>query len=452
LKGRRREERMALRIIEIKKGELRKKTVEYKWSAHAEKTIARIIREWLDSDLAQSVLLFFKEDTSGELHAYMPIVPLGAQDPPRAQSLAGAKGAAQIIGIEPYPLDGKILAREDIDFIARTMRQENYWNGNEVFRMSDQGNVQTFDTDTPPTWETIKFGRDRIRAVKEAGGRTPTHLVRAVESMQREYDELTGFAQCQLESHAFAIKLEGIFNKGRFVAEDLIRLIENHFDLFKIASPGGDKPFTVHLSAFVPGSSCLVGDYDISPGVDEKTDRVAVKESIAETEKRIASIVRAAPVLGDTSKSPAERVKEFKEATGLSNEDAYAAMHDLSKLRAPHQTIDLYTNHPTTREETQAGIKITGATATQIAETKRVLAALIEPEDTRQLTGKIVELDHYRDDDLKFGIFVEEEARLYTVHYSEKEDKTVREKKGTVTSLVVLRERVNKPWYFKEWK
>jgi hypothetical protein len=443
---------MAIRIIEIKKGELRKKAVEHKWSAHAEHAILQIVQEWLDSGLAQSVLLFFKEDVSGDLHAYMPIIPLGAQGLPKVQPLKGAKGVAQIIGVEPYPLEGKNLVGEDIDFIARTMRQENYWNGNEVFRMSDRGNIQTFDTDTPPTWEAIKFGRDRIRAVKEAGGKTPTHLVRAVEAMQREYDELTGFAQCQIESHAFAIKLEGLFNKGRFVAEDLIRLIENHLDLFKIVSPGEDKPFAVHLSAFVPGSSCLVGDYDISPGIDEKTDKAAIKESIAKTEKRITSIVQAAPVLVDTSKSPAERVKEFKKATGLSNEEAYAAMHDLAKLRAPHQTVELYTNRSTAREETRAEIKITGSATSQIAETKRALAALIEPEDMRQVTGKIVELDHYKDDDLKFGIFVENEARLYTVHYSEKEDKTVRAKKGTVTSLIILRERVNKPWYFKEWK
>ena len=92
-------------------------------------------------------------------------------------------------------------------------------------RMSDQENIQTFETDTPVTWETIKFGRDKIRAVKEATGKTPTHLVRAVETMQREYDEQTGFTQCQLESHTFAIKLKGLFNKGRFIADVLIRRI-----------------------------------------------------------------------------------------------------------------------------------------------------------------------------------------------------------------------------------
>jgi hypothetical protein len=270
--------------------------------------------------------------------------------------------------------------------------------------------------------------------------------------MQREYDEATGFAQCQLESHAFAIRLEGLFNKGRFIAEDLIRLLENQFDLFNIASPGVNKPFTMHWSAFVPGSSCLVGDYDIAPNIDEKADKLVVKESIAKAERRMASIVQAAPVLMDKTKPPVQRVKEFKKATGLSDKEAYAAMHDIAKLRASRQTVEVYTNDPAAKEEARAEIKITGAATTQIAETKRALAALIEPEDTRQVTGKIVELDHYKDDDLKFGIFVEEEMRLYTVHYLEREDKIVRAKKGTVTSLIILRERVNKPWYFKEWR
>jgi hypothetical protein len=194
LKGKKEEEKMALKIIEIKKEELRKKAVEYKWSAHAQQAIERIVQDWLDSGFAQSVLLFFKEDISGNLHAYMPIITIDAQKP-KAQPLKGANGTAAIIGVEPYPLDGKILKKEDMNFIIRIMQQENYWNGNEVYRMSDQGNIQTFDVDTPPTWETIKFGRDRIRAVKEATGKAPAHLVRAVEAIHREYEEATCFAQ-----------------------------------------------------------------------------------------------------------------------------------------------------------------------------------------------------------------------------------------------------------------
>jgi len=442
-----------LRIIEIRKGDIRKKTAEYKWTHHAVEAIKQIAHEWLDAGFAQSVLLFFK-DAGGELHAYMPLIPIDKVKRPAVHDIPGAiNDASMIIGIEPYPVKESKLAKEDISAIVRIMGQEHYWNGNEVFRMSEQGNIQEFEIDTQVKWETIKYGRDRIRAVKKVTGKAPGHLVRAVESMQREYDEQTGFAECQLESHAFAIKLEGLFNKGRFVAKDLIRLIENQLDLFNIVSPGEHKPFTVHLAAFVPGSSCLVGDYDIAPDIaDEKTDKTKVRESIATAEERMSAIVQAAPVLVDKSKPPAQRVKEFKEISGLSNTEAYAAMHDISKLRAANQTIKLYSNHPTSKKETQAEMDINGSAIAQIAEIKRTLATLIEPENTTQLTGKIVELDHYKDDDLKFGIYVEDEARLYTIHYPDREDMNIKAKKGTIVSLIVIRERVNKPWYFSEWK
>jgi len=442
-----------IKIIEIKKGDIRKKAVEYKWTAHTVEAIKQIAQEWLDTDCAQSVLLFFK-DIKGELHAYMPVIPIDNLQRPSVHDIEGEKNISKIIGVEPYPIEGTKFTKEDLDFIVRVMGQDYYWNGNEVFRMSDHGNIQEqeFELDAQVKWETIKYGRDRIRAVKEATGKAPTHLVRAVEAMQREYDEQTGFAVCQLESHAFAIKLEGLFNKGRFAAKDLLRLIENQFDLFNIVSPGEQKPFTMHLAAFVPGSSCLVGDYDIVPDADEKTDKIKVKESIAKAEERMSSIVQAAPVLVDKSKTPAQRVKEFKKATGLSNEEAYAAMHDISKLRGSKQTIKLYTSHPTAKEKTRAEVSIDGSAISQIAEIKRTLATIIEPENTTTLTGKIVELDHFKDEDLKFGIYVEDEERLYTIHYPESEDKIVRTKKGTVVSLIAIRERVNKPWYFKEWK
>jgi hypothetical protein len=440
-----------IRIIEIKKGDIRKKAVEYKWTASAVEVIKQIAQEWLDTDYAESVLLFFK-DAGGELHAYMPITSINNRQSPPVHDIENKKNGSNIIGVEPYSIEDTKFIKEDLDFIVRVMGQEYYWFGNEVFRMSDHGNIQEFEIDTQVKWETIKYGRDRVRAVKERTGKAPAHLVRAIEAMQREYDEQTGFAECQLESHAFAIKLEGLFNKGRFAAKDLLRLIENQFDLFNLVSPGEQKPFTMHLAAFVPGSSCLVGDYDISPDADEQTDKIKVKESIAKAEERMSSIVQAAPVLVDKSKTPAQRVKEFKKATGLSNEEAYAAMHDISKLRGSKQTIKLYTSLPTSKEKTQAEVSIDGSAISQIAEIKRTLATLIEPEDTTTITGKIVELDHYKDEDLKFGIYVEDEARLYTIHYPEKEDKIVRAKKGTVVSLKAIRERVNKPWHFQEWK
>ncbi|GHU40168.1 hypothetical protein FACS1894190_06710 [Spirochaetia bacterium] len=165
----------------------------------------------------------------------------------------------------------------------------------------------------------------------------------------------------------------------------------------------------------------------------------------------MSKIVEAAPVLVDKSKTPAERVKQFKKATGLSNEEAYAAMHGLSKMRTSHQTVKLHSSKSDNENE-DVIMTIDGTASTQISEIKRALAEIIDPDKTRKVKGKIVELDHYKDDDLKFGVYAEDEKHLYIVHYPKVEDQKVREKKGETVTVVVWRDGHNKPWHFQEWK
>jgi hypothetical protein len=437
-----------MNIIEIKRTNFRGIAVQKKWATHAVSTVESIAKTWLDSEIALSVLLFFRDDN--DLHAYMPTVPIGTKNMQEVKTLQGAQGKPTIIGVECYQIE-EALKELDFSIISEIMKQ-NYWHGREVFHMSDNDNILQVDVDKPATWEQITYGRDRIQKIKSLTGKTPTTLVRAIEAMQREYDEFSGFAQCQIESHSFAIKLDGVKNKGKLIAQDLIRFVENHSELFNIVNPGETKRYALNYVAFVPGSSCLVGDLDIIPDEEEKVDKVAMKEVINKAEKRMSTIVEAAPVLVDKSKTPVERVKEFKKKTGLSNEKAYAAMHGLSKMRGSRQTVALYSNKTSEREGTEVHITIDGTATTQIAELKRTLAAIIEPDNTRELTGKIVELDHYKDNDLKFGVYVDDELRSYSVHYPVDEDKKVREKKGQIVSLTVMREGPNRPWYFQEWK
>jgi hypothetical protein len=444
--------RKKLRVHVLKKSDLRKEAIKNKWSAHAVAIIEKIIRDWLDSNLAQSVLLFFKEDMSGDLYAYMPLVSEDHGNLPDIKDHKGAKGEAKIIGVEPYPVpletSNYALRSEDNDIIIHIMKDNN-WNGTEVFRMSEKGSYQEYDISEVPSWETIGYGKKRIIAIKAKTGKTPAHLVRAVEMMEREYNEAIGYAACQMEAHSINIKLDEILNKGRFYAEDLIRIIEQQFELFKVLYPG--NLLTILLAGFVPGSSCLLGDFEISPDASAKIEKAEIKEKVVEVEKRMSSVVQATPVLIDKSKTPVERIKKFQKETGLSNEDAYAAIHTLSKLRTSKQTIKLYAKDPGNREKPQSSITINGEANTQFLEIKRTLAGIIKPENERQLTGKIVELHHHKDDDLKFGIYVEDEDRPFTIHYPAKEDQKVRAKKGEVVTVVVLRDGPNKPWYFSKW-
>lgn len=127
-----------LTVHTIYKGNFKKAAVKNKWTDHAVASIKMIARVWLDSKIAQSVLLFFKNDESGDLHSYMPIVSIIHQkNMPDVENLKGAKGNTNIIGIEPYSASlasDYSLLNDDNDIIVRIMAK-NYWNGNEVFML-----------------------------------------------------------------------------------------------------------------------------------------------------------------------------------------------------------------------------------------------------------------------------------------------------------------------------
>jgi len=135
-----------LRVHTVWRGDLKEEAVKNKWNDHAVAAIKEITKVWLDSHIAQSVLLFFKDDESGDLHSYMPIIPKGQKNLPDAVNLEGAKGKAKIFGIEPYikPYESTLeISNENYDsfrssdddaFVARIMAK-NFWNGNMVFKL-----------------------------------------------------------------------------------------------------------------------------------------------------------------------------------------------------------------------------------------------------------------------------------------------------------------------------
>jgi len=135
-----------VKTIEIKRKDTRRNATEYGWTSHAVGAIKQIAKEWLDTNSALSVLLFFNYD-DGELHAYMPIVPADRRQGAAVHDIQGAEGEPVIIGIEPYSTEGSLLSKEDMDIIACNINQNYYWKGNKVFRMSEQGGIQEDEID-----------------------------------------------------------------------------------------------------------------------------------------------------------------------------------------------------------------------------------------------------------------------------------------------------------------
>ena len=135
-----------MRIIPIQKRTLQGKASEERWTPDALSAINKITNEWLDSGHASSVLFFFKENSRGNLHAYMPIIAASYdQEIPEIDDLDRVNGITKIIGANPYPLEDEKPSKQDIINIARTMREYYYWHGSEAFIMSENRSIQELD-------------------------------------------------------------------------------------------------------------------------------------------------------------------------------------------------------------------------------------------------------------------------------------------------------------------
>lgn len=132
-----------LRIHTIFEKNLERAAEKYNWTDHAVNTIKKIIKAWLNSNIAKSILLFFKENSSWDLHSYMPIVSEINENTPNSEDIKGPRGQAQIIGVRPYENIFETSSRssqfrEDAIFVTSIMRKK-YWNGNEVFKLMKAG-------------------------------------------------------------------------------------------------------------------------------------------------------------------------------------------------------------------------------------------------------------------------------------------------------------------------
>jgi len=63
-----------LLVYIISKANFNNEKIKREWTNHVVATIKEIINDWLDKNIAESVLLFFKESLGRYLHSCMPIV------------------------------------------------------------------------------------------------------------------------------------------------------------------------------------------------------------------------------------------------------------------------------------------------------------------------------------------------------------------------------------------
>jgi len=126
-----------LQVHTIFKDNIEREATKYNWTDHDLDVINEIVEVWLDSKIAESVLLFFEEKVSGDLQSYMLIVPEYKGKMPNMKKYKRTNVNAEIIPVKPYKKtleisDGSFRYENDDDYITSTMKKY-FWDGNVVF-------------------------------------------------------------------------------------------------------------------------------------------------------------------------------------------------------------------------------------------------------------------------------------------------------------------------------
>ena len=130
-----------MKIIEIKKDNIGKKAISFRWDDRSTDFIEKLSQKWLDGNHAESILLFFKADGK-KLHAFMIINPKDKKQIPSIRGLQSEKDELNIIEAKSYPMEGSSLSKDDKNNIEIIMKEKNLWSGGEAFRVSNQSEIQ----------------------------------------------------------------------------------------------------------------------------------------------------------------------------------------------------------------------------------------------------------------------------------------------------------------------
>jgi hypothetical protein len=141
-----------------------------KWSEYTINMIIYIFYKWVASHIADSVLLFFKED-GHKLHAYMPIILKSdnISNNYYVEDLQSCGEEAKILGVGPFLQYGNILNEENIKEIIEDLQSNYYWNGSEIFELHLNRGIDrvTGKKNIPITWGTSEYGQELMLAINE---------------------------------------------------------------------------------------------------------------------------------------------------------------------------------------------------------------------------------------------------------------------------------------------
>lgn len=231
-------------------------------------------------------------------------------------------------------------------------------------------------------------------------------------------------------------------------------MVENLQKLMEAIKPGFGKRIRLRLAGLATGSVCMMADTDT---VDEDpTKQITPEEQqmIKDTDGVLRTVVKAASILTEKG-SAAEKTNRFREETNLDMETSYRVMLAMDNLKPDNKDLNLSVNTPTlviNDESPTVTVAITKENKSNLQKAKSDTYHALEPEKIKMIEGRIVQLEHFDDMDLKFGVLTEKDnlPRVYPVHYDRKYDNRVKQSKGESVKVKIERGE-RRQWFLAEW-
>lgn len=346
----------------------------------------------------------------------------------------------------------------DDDYPVMMAKEQGYWIGEDVVIVHEtaEGDMERTNQATREALARAEScargvitGKRSINALMPLFEKRPDlkerwylPMVRTVEKLAAEADELFDFVNHQKQAHAISIIVDDSKFKGRMTSAMLANIATS---LNQLAELIGKQTSGIHVvwRQLLPGSTVIVGDIEAAD-----PDKSITKEDSDRVQKFIRKSFEAAPSLRSDDKG--EAAKQFTEAVGGNIEDAAAIAKAVRNI-APDENAD----GPTVRillpdEKFQQELRADDRDKMKKAVDQLEEIRKTDGQTTMTLKGELGMLAAWtKSKEHRFQ--VQDDGRTYTVYYTPSAATDKRVQKSVKKKVKVVVERKDGKWCLKEW-
>lgn len=346
------------------------------------------------------------------------------------------------------PLDSLDLIR-----VAR----KNYWSGEQILEIRDSEAVKAMNEleNASEALKAVIRGRNRLETLFRLSKDYPSlndqmipQSVRIVESLQREYDELSGFSELQQRSHGLVVKISTPgHSKGKLPARLFSRLVSKFQDIIDNLDDGDISPdLGFYVVGLAPGSAALLADF-------EPLDPATPHE---DTEKKIwdrlyLSLSAKRLLVTDSRNEAPSHASKFTAHLGVDTATASRIAESIQDLvPAPGDGVEMVTiGMPSSDFSTEFSLPDRKKMSSVKTYLKR--NAKYKDGSTRIVRGECGEATEWSSKDLhRFKIKPADERQI-SIYYPATATDDERIKKSLQTNIKVRIQYQKGKWFLKDW-